>query len=191
VPTGQPTDMSGPSARPQRTAVLSVSRNNQRMRMGLSVRCSSLAKKQGLGMPIRNELSHLWGNGVLPHKIRAWSDRCRPYVGHGSGHFLMYVFGRFGLVRSCMVSIYSRKASKALLNLGPSLVEDVDVEPRCCKYSARWLFLRLEFAPRCARRVPNSVITGNLFRRWKRQISFSLRCRRYVPTADRTGVQPR
>jgi hypothetical protein len=79
-------------------------------------------------MLIRNELSPLLSNGVLPHKLRTLYDRCRPYVGHGSGHFLMYVFGRFGLVRSCMVWIYSRKASKALVNPGPSLVEDVDID---------------------------------------------------------------
>jgi hypothetical protein len=84
-------------------------------------------------MLVRNELSFLRANSLLPHKIRTFYDRCRPYVGHGSGHFLMYVFGRFGLVRSCMVWIYSRRASKAPLNSGPSLIEDVDVDNAIAK----------------------------------------------------------
>jgi hypothetical protein len=79
-------------------------------------------------MPIRDELFSIRGSSELPCKLRTLYDRCRPYVANGSGHFLMYVFGRFGLVRSCMAWIYSRKASKVLLNSGPSLIEQVDVD---------------------------------------------------------------
>jgi hypothetical protein len=78
-------------------------------------------------MTIRNGLSLPYGNSVLPHTVRMLYDRCRPYIKHGFGHFFMYVFGRFSLVRACMVWIYGRKEFTPLDHSGTSLVEDVDV----------------------------------------------------------------
>jgi len=54
--------------------------------------------------------------------------RSHRYLRHGPGHFLMYVFGRFRLVRSFMVWLYSLRAQKPLSNSGESLVENVDVD---------------------------------------------------------------
>jgi hypothetical protein len=79
---------------------------------------------------MRDEVSSIWGNSGLPYKIETLCIRCRPYLSHGLGHFLMHVFGRFDLVRSFMVWIYGRKASKPLSTYGPSLIEDEDVTTR-------------------------------------------------------------
>jgi hypothetical protein len=79
-------------------------------------------------MLMRDELSSIWGSSGLHYKIETLYSRCRPYLRYGLGHFLMYVFGRFGLVRLFMVWIYGRKASKPLSTCGPILVEDVDVD---------------------------------------------------------------
>jgi hypothetical protein len=84
-------------------------------------------------MLMPGELLHSWGSTKLPSKFRTLYIRCRPYLGHGLGHFLMYVFGRFGLVRSFMVWVYSRKASKTPSTYRSSLIEDVDVENAVAK----------------------------------------------------------
>jgi hypothetical protein len=79
-------------------------------------------------MLMRDHVSFFGTGTDLPRKIRALYGRCRPYVEHGLGHFLMYVFGRFRLVRSFMVWIYSQKVSKQSSASGRSLIEDVDVD---------------------------------------------------------------
>ena len=47
--------------------------------------------------------------------------KSRGYLKGGPRHLLMYVFGRFGIVRSVMVWRFSRKKSKAALSSGTSL----------------------------------------------------------------------
>jgi hypothetical protein len=55
-------------------------------------------------------------------------SRSYQYLKHGPGHFLMYAFGRFRLVRSFMVGIYSLRKTKPLSAAGPTLIQDVDVD---------------------------------------------------------------
>jgi hypothetical protein len=55
-------------------------------------------------------------------------SRSHRYLRHGAGHLLMYAFGRFGVVRSFMVWVYSLRSTKALPATQPTLVQDVDVE---------------------------------------------------------------
>ena len=49
------------------------------------------------------------------------------YLEAGPGHFLMYIFGRFGLVRSFMVSMYSLRHSTPAV-AGPTHIDDVNVD---------------------------------------------------------------
>lgn len=79
-------------------------------------------------MQMRAELNSNWGSGELPRKIRTLYGRCRPYIELGPGHFLMYVFGRFSPVRSIMVWVYSKRASKAPSAGGLTFIEGVDVD---------------------------------------------------------------
>jgi len=55
-------------------------------------------------------------------------SRSYQYLKHGPGHFLMYAFGRFRLVRSFMVGVYSLRKTKPLSAAGPTLIQDVDVD---------------------------------------------------------------
>src|ERR1700760_1397683 len=74
--------------------------------------------------------------------------RSHRYLRHGTGHFLMYVLGRFRIVRSFMVWIYSQRAHKPLSNPGESLVENVGVDNVALRIRqegvAPGLFLRQE-----------------------------------------------
>jgi hypothetical protein len=55
----------------------------------------------------------------------------------------MYVFGRFGVIRSFMVWVYSQKASKPPSTSGPSVIEDVDVEDVAVKIRQDGFFFGL------------------------------------------------
>lgn len=56
-------------------------------------------------------------------------SRTYPYLKAGPGHFLMYVFGRFRLVRSLMVWMYSLRRTKRLSAAAlPTYVEEVNVD---------------------------------------------------------------
>jgi hypothetical protein len=54
--------------------------------------------------------------------------RSRRYLRGGPPHFLMYVFGRFGVVRSLMVWLFSQRMSKPALASSSSFVDAVDVD---------------------------------------------------------------
>jgi hypothetical protein len=54
-------------------------------------------------------------------------SRSYRYLKHGPGHFLMYALGRFGVVRSFMVWVYSLRRTKAISTARPTLVQDVEV----------------------------------------------------------------
>ncbi len=60
--------------------------------------------------------------------LPAYFRRSRRYLERGPHHFLMYVFGRFGLVRSSMVWLYSRRPSSPALTVSSSLADGVDVD---------------------------------------------------------------
>jgi hypothetical protein len=60
--------------------------------------------------------------------LPAYYRRSRRYLDRGPQHFLMYVFGRFRLVRSLMVWRYSQTPSSPALTFSPSLVDTVDVD---------------------------------------------------------------
>jgi hypothetical protein len=62
---------------------------------------------------------------------RNWAAIWR-YMRGGPSHFFMYVFGRFGIVRSFAVWTYKRTQSSVAAVSGSSLIEDVDVD-----YAAR------------------------------------------------------
>jgi hypothetical protein len=64
---------------------------------------------------------------LLTLSARSYS-RSHRYLKAGPNHFLMYVFGRFGVVRSFMVWLYSQRTTKPLSYAGPTLVEEVDVD---------------------------------------------------------------
>jgi hypothetical protein len=70
--------------------------------------------------------------------------KLRRYLEHGPGHFLMYVFGRFRLVRSFMVWIYSQAPPEPLAASGPTLVEDVDVNHAVRKLCQDGIFSELQ-----------------------------------------------
>jgi hypothetical protein len=55
-------------------------------------------------------------------------SRSYQYLKHGPGHFLMYAFGRFGVVRSFMVWVYSLRNVTPLSAARPTLIQDVDVD---------------------------------------------------------------
>jgi Phytanoyl-CoA dioxygenase (PhyH) len=55
-------------------------------------------------------------------------SRSYQYLKHGPGHFFMYAFGRFRVVRSFMVWAYSLRNTRPLAGDRPTLVEDVDVD---------------------------------------------------------------
>ncbi|HEY4047397.1 MAG TPA: hypothetical protein VGM27_11080 [Acidobacteriaceae bacterium] len=55
-------------------------------------------------------------------------SRARHYMRPGPGHFLMYIFGRFRVVRSFMVWIYRQSPATPLPTFGPAFVEDVEVD---------------------------------------------------------------
>ena len=55
-------------------------------------------------------------------------SRSYQYLKHGPGHFLMYAFGRFRVVRSFMVWAYSLRNTKLQAGARPTLVQDVDVD---------------------------------------------------------------
>ena len=60
--------------------------------------------------------------------LPAYYRRSRRYLDLGPRHTLMYVFGRFGLVRSLMVWLNSRRPSSPALTSSSSLVNTVDVD---------------------------------------------------------------
>jgi|SRR5580704_14079437 hypothetical protein len=66
------------------------------------------------------------------------------YLKGGPGHFLMYVFGRFRLVRSFMVWIYSLRNTKPLPAAGQTLVEDVDADEAARRISQDGFFRGLQ-----------------------------------------------
>ena len=53
--------------------------------------------------------------------------RSYQYLKHGPGHFFMYSFGRFRIVRSFMVWVYSLRKTKPLSAVS-TLVQNVDVD---------------------------------------------------------------
>src|SRR5882672_6260852 len=55
-------------------------------------------------------------------------SRSYQYLKHGPGHFLMYAFGRFRVVRSYKVWAYSLRNAKLQAGARPTLVQDVDVD---------------------------------------------------------------
>ena len=55
-------------------------------------------------------------------------SRSHRYLRHGAGHLFMYAFGRFGVVRSFMVWVYSLRRTKPLPATRPTLIQDVDVD---------------------------------------------------------------
>jgi hypothetical protein len=55
-------------------------------------------------------------------------SRSHRYLRHGADHFFMYAFGRFGVVRSFMVWVYSLRKTKPLPATRPTLIQDVDVD---------------------------------------------------------------
>jgi hypothetical protein len=55
-------------------------------------------------------------------------SRSYKYLKHGPGHFLMYAFGRFRVVRSFMVWVYSLRTTERLSVARPTLIQDVDVD---------------------------------------------------------------
>jgi hypothetical protein len=59
--------------------------------------------------------------------------RSHGYLKYGPGHLLMYVFGRFGVVRSFMVWVYSQKVHQAASNSVSTLVEIVNVDQAVLK----------------------------------------------------------
>jgi hypothetical protein len=70
--------------------------------------------------------------------------RGRGYFAHGPRHLLMYVFGRFGAIRSLVVWIYSLRAAQPRPASGPTLIEDVDVDDAARKLSQDGLFPGLQ-----------------------------------------------
>jgi len=50
------------------------------------------------------------------------------YMRGGPGHFLMYVFGRFRVIRSMVAWAYTRRLSSAPVSAGASFIDDVDVD---------------------------------------------------------------
>jgi hypothetical protein len=54
--------------------------------------------------------------------------RSRRYLDYGPQHFLMYVLGRFSLVRSFMVWVYSQRPSSPALTSSSSVVDTVEVD---------------------------------------------------------------
>jgi hypothetical protein len=66
--------------------------------------------------------------------LPAYYRRSRQYLDRGPRHLLMYVFGRFGMVRSCMVWLYSQGAPKPPLMSGSSLIGTVDVDGQTTDY---------------------------------------------------------
>src|ERR1700761_6067862 len=70
------------------------------------------------------------------------------YLKHGPGHFFMYVFGRFGAVRSFMVWMYSLKTStKTVTSDKTGLVDDVNVEEAVRGLRKDGYFPNLELRP--------------------------------------------
>jgi hypothetical protein len=55
-------------------------------------------------------------------------SRSYQYLKHGPSHFFMYILGRFRIVRSLMVGLYSLRNTKAVPAAGPALIQDVDVD---------------------------------------------------------------
>jgi hypothetical protein len=70
--------------------------------------------------------------------------RGRRYVEGGPRHLLMYVFGRFHVVRSVLVWIYSLRQSKPLPTDAPTLVEKVDIDGAVRTLCQDGLFARLQ-----------------------------------------------
>jgi hypothetical protein len=57
------------------------------------------------------------------------------YLRGGPGHFFMYVFGRFEVVRSTVVWAHKRRPSKTAVAGGVSLLDDVDTGRAVCAIS--------------------------------------------------------
>jgi hypothetical protein len=60
--------------------------------------------------------------------LPAYYRRSRHYLDSGPQHFLMYVFGRFSLVRSFMVWLNSQRSSSPALTSGSTVIDTVDVD---------------------------------------------------------------
>jgi hypothetical protein len=60
--------------------------------------------------------------------LPAYYRRSRRYLDRGARHLLMYVFGRFSMVRSFMVWLYSQGAPKPPLTSSSSLIGTADVD---------------------------------------------------------------
>jgi hypothetical protein len=60
--------------------------------------------------------------------LPAYYRRSRRYLDSGPQHFLMYVFGRFSLVRSFMVWLNSQRSSSPALSSSPRVVDTVNVD---------------------------------------------------------------
>ncbi len=80
---------------------------------------------------------------IVPRLSVSSYGRSRRYLKHGPGHVLMYICGRFHLVRSFMVWIYSQRPAKPLSSSGPTLVEDVDIDDAVRKIRQDGFFSRL------------------------------------------------
>lgn len=70
--------------------------------------------------------------------------RGRRYVEGGPRHLLMYVFGRFHVIRCVIVWIYSLRQSKPLPTDAPTLVEKVDIDGAVRTLCQDGLFARLQ-----------------------------------------------
>jgi hypothetical protein len=66
------------------------------------------------------------------------------YLKGGPGHFLMYVFGRFRIIRSFVVWIYSLRNTKPLPAAGQALLEDVDADEAAHRISHDGFFRGLQ-----------------------------------------------
>jgi hypothetical protein len=80
-------------------------------------------------------------------------SRSYQYLKHGPGDFLMYIFGRFGVVRSFMVWAYSLRKTKPLSAALPTLIQDLDVDEAARTIHQDGFFPGLHFPRDCRRTV--------------------------------------
>jgi hypothetical protein len=91
--------------------------------------------------------------------------RARRYLERGPRHFLMYVFGRFGVIRSLMVWLHSQRKSKPALSASSSLVDALDVDDVVLKISQDGFCPGLaSSAQGGGRTVVDVFVAGNLLR---------------------------
>jgi hypothetical protein len=80
-------------------------------------------------------------------------SRSFKYLKHGPDHLLMYVLGRFNVVRSLVVWLYGLRTTQAPTAEKPALTQTVDIEEAACRVRQDGFYAGLTLRPEVVERL--------------------------------------